>query len=191
MAENQDLNPEQVPETPEAAAAEEKEPKRKKNKKEKAGDAQELAALQQKLDESDDKAQELNNRLLRTAAEYENFRKRSQKEQDAAFNNGVAHAAVQLLPVLDTLDAAAQAETTDEEYKKGVLMTLAKCQEVFKCLGIAEIEAFKQPFDPELHNAVMQQPAEGCECGTVTQVMQKGYKMGDKVIRHAMVAVAP
>lgn len=154
-------------------------------------DEAKLAALEQQLEDAKKAQDELKNNLLRTAAEYENFRKRSQKEHDAAFSNGVNHAVVKLLPIIDTLDAAANAETTDEDYKKGVLMTLAQCEEIFKSLGITEIDALNQPFDPEFHDACMQQPCEGVESGTVTMVMKKGYKQGDKVVRHAVVAVAP
>lgn len=129
--------------------------------------------------------------LLRTAAEYENFRKRSAREQDAAFNNGVGFAVSQILAILDTLDMAANAPTTDENYKKGVIMTLDKAAAAFKVLKVEEIPALGLPFDPEVHSAVMQQPAaEGQESGTVVQVFQKGYKLGDKVVRHATVVVA-
>lgn len=129
--------------------------------------------------------------LLRTAAEYENFRKRSAREQDAAFNNGVGFAVSQILAILDTLDMAANAPTTDENYKKGVMMTLDKAAAAFKVLKVEEIPALGLPFDPEVHSAVMQQPAaEGQESGTVVQVFQKGYKLGDKVVRHATVVVA-
>lgn len=156
-----------------------------------SGSEAQLAALEQKLTEAEEHSAALNERMMRTAAEYENYRKRSQKEFESAFGNGVSHAAFELLVVLDTLDAAANTETEDEEYKRGVLLTLAKCQEVFKKLGILEIEALGQPFNPELHNAVMQDEGEDAESGTITKVMQKGYVMHDKVVRYAMVAVAP
>lgn len=152
---------------------------------------QRIASAEAKLAEAELRATELNDRLMRTAAEYENHRKRSARETESAFKNGVCFSAEELLPVLDTLNAAAAVPTTDEEYKKGVILTLAKCEEVFEKLGITEIEADGKPFDPELHNAVMQKEAEGAESGTITVVMQKGYKLGDRVIRHAMVAVAP
>ena len=152
---------------------------------------QRISAAEERVKAAEQKTGELNERLLRLAAEYENHRKRSQKEHDNAFNNGVCFSANQLLPIIDTLGMAAGAESTDEEYKKGVLLTLSKCEEVFAKLGITEIEAQGQPFDPAFHDACMQQPAEGAESGTVTAVIQKGYKMGDKVIRHAVVAVAP
>ena len=143
-----------------------------------------MEQLEKKLAESKDT-------LLRTAAEYENFRKRSAREHDAAFDNGVSFSVTALLPVLDTLELAANAETADESYKKGVLMTLEQCHTAFDKMGVKEIEALGKPFDPELHAAVMQQPAtEECPSGTVAQVMQKGYLLHDKVVRHAMVAVA-
>ena len=130
-------------------------------------------------------------RLLRTAAEYDNFRKRSAREQDAAFGNGVAHAVSQILSILDTLEMAEAAPTADENFKKGVTLTLEKAKAAFEALKVEEIPALGQPFDPAVHNAVMQKAAEnGEESGTVLQVFQKGYKLGDKVIRHATVIVA-
>ncbi|MGD9559688.1 MAG: nucleotide exchange factor GrpE [Oscillospiraceae bacterium] len=165
--------------------------KKKAPKAKAAAPAGEVAALEEKLAAAQAERDATNDQLLRTVAEYDNFRKRSQKEHDAAFNNGVGHAAFQLLPVLDTLEAAAQAQTTDEEYKKGVLMTLAKCEEIFEKLGIREIDALGQPFDPELHNACMQEACDGAQSGTVTKVMQKGYTQNGRVVRHAVVAVAP
>lgn len=173
--------------------SEAKEPT-KKEKKQKGNATQleaSLAAAETKLQKSEDTISELKDSLLRTAAEYENYRKRSQKEQESAFSNGIGYAAGEMLPILDTLEAAANAETADEEYKKGVVMTLNKCTEVFAKLNIHEITALGENFNPELHNAVMQQPVEGVESGVITQVMQKGYTLNDKVIRHAMVAVAP
>lgn len=186
---------ESVEETVQNQTAESKTEKQSKKTEKKKGESggshAELAAAQQKAQAAEEKVEELKNSLLRTAAEYDNYRKRTQKEQESSFQNGVAHAAEALLPILDTLDAAAQAPTTDEEYKKGVMLTLAKSQEVFEKLGIHEIEAMGQPFDPNLHNAVMQQPAEGAESGIITLVMQKGYTLNERVIRHSMVAVAP
>lgn len=177
--------------TPEKEQTKEAAPKGKKTKASTADTEAKLAATEQQLSDSEEKMSELQQTLMRTAAEYDNFRKRSQREQKSSFNNGVSYAVTELLPLLDTLDAAAQAESTDEEYKKGVLLTLTKCEEIFNKLGIHEIEALDCPFDPELHNAVMQEEAEGAEPGTITRVMQKGYQLGDKVIRHSMVAVAP
>lgn len=150
-----------------------------------------LAAVKTKLEKMEKELADAKETLLRTAAEYDNFRKRSAKEHDAAFDNGVSFSVSALLPVLDTLELAANAPTADESYKKGVMMTLTKCKEAFDKMGVCEIEAQGQPFDPSLHAAVMQQPAaEDVESGTILQVMQKGYKLHDKVIRFATVVVA-
>ena len=164
----------------------------KKHGKEKKKDlAAELEAAKAAAAAAEAALSAAKDQLLRTAAEYENFRKRSAREQDAAFNNGVGFAVSQILAILDTLDMAANAPTTDENYKKGVMMTLDKAAAAFKVLKVEEIPALGLPFDPEVHSAVMQQPAaEGQESGTVVQVFQKGYKIGDKIIRHAMVVVA-
>ena len=149
------------------------------------------AALQAKLEASEKKNAELKDQLLRTAAEYDNYRKRSQREADQKFNDGVSHAVTQILGILDTLDMAANAACADENYKKGVMMTLDKAAKALENLHITEIEALEKPFDPNFMNAVQQVPAaEGQESGTVVQVFQKGYKIGDKIIRHAMVVVA-
>ena len=150
-----------------------------------------VQALEAKLDAAEKKAAELKDRLLRTAAEYDNFRKRSAREQDASFNNGVGFAVSQILNILDTLEMAAAAPTSDENYKKGVTLTLDKAAAALAALKVEEIPAQGQPFDPNLHAAVQQVPAgEGVESGTVVQVYQKGYRLGDRVVRHATVVVA-
>ena len=95
-----------------------------------------------------------------------------------------------MLPLIDTLEMAANADSTDENYKKGVQMTLNKAYAVLKELGLEEIPAQDQPFDPQLHSAVMQQPVEGVPAGTVVQVYQKGYTLNGKVVRHTMVVVS-
>ena len=171
-----------APEAPKAEKAEEKHACKHRH---------ETAALQAKLEAAEKKNDELKNQLLRTAAEYENYRKRSQREADQKFNDGVSHAVTQILSILDTLDMAANAACSDENYKKGVTMTLDKAAKAFEALNITEIDALNKPFDPNFMNAVQQVPAaEGQESGSVVQVFQKGYKIGDKIIRHAMVVVA-
>jgi len=174
----------QEPETEMPAKAE------KPSKKEKKA-AAELEALKAKLEAAEKKAGEVKDQLLRTAAEYDNYRKRSVREADQKFNDGVSHAVGQILTILDTLDMAANAACTDENYKKGVVMTLDKAGQALAALHIDEIEALGKPFDPNFMNAVQQVPAaEGQESGTVVQVFQKGYKIGDRIIRHATVVVA-
>ena len=166
------------------APAPEKAPKHEKKHRE-------TAVLEAKLDAAEKKADDLKGQLLRTAAEYDNYRKRSQREADQKFNDGVSHAVTQILGILDTLNMAANAVCTDDNYKKGVMMTLDKAGQALEKLNITEIEAQDKPFDPNLMNAVQQvPPQDGQESGTVVQVFQKGYKIGDKIIRHATVVVA-
>lgn len=190
---NSELENTPVAEENAAPVPEEKGRRKKGGKKADSADAEaRLAAAEAQLADAQQKADEIKSTLMRTAAEYENYRKRSQREQECSFGNGIGHAACALLPIIDTLEAAAHADSSDEEYKKGVLLTLTKCEEVFKKLGIEEINALGEGFDPELHNAVMQDEAtEGIDPGTVTKVLQKGYTLNGKVIRHVMVAVAP
>lgn len=187
---NTAAQPEQAAEAPETEAKEQTaEAVSKAEKKEKHHHTE--AALQAKLEASEKKNTELKDQLLRTAAEYDNYRKRSQREADQKFNDGISHAVTQILGILDTLDMAANAACTDENYKKGVMMTLDKAAKALENLHITEIEALSKPFDPNFMNAVQQvPPAEGQESGTVVQVFQKGYKIGDKIIRHATVVVA-
>lgn len=185
----------QTPETqqqPETQAGQEspKEPEQpsKKEKKKKTG---ELEVLKAQLEAAQAQAKAAEDRLLRTAAEYDNYRKRTTAEKDARFNDGVSFALTQILEILDTLDMAANAPCADESYKKGVTMTLDKAAKAMEKLRVEEIPALGQPFDPNLHAAVQQVPAaEGQESGQVVQVYQKGYKLGDKIIRHATVVVA-
>ena len=180
-----------APET-EAKAPEQEAPKAEKPEaKHEDKHHHETAALQAKLDEAETKNEELKNQLLRTAAEYENYRKRSTREADQKFNDGVSFAVNQIIPILDTLEMAANAPTTDENYKKGVTMTLDKAAKALNALHVEEIEALGKPFDPNFMNAVQQIPApDGQESGTVITVYQKGYKLGDKIVRHATVVVA-
>ena len=180
---------EQQAAAPEAEEAEKADGKKKDgffNKK-----ARELEAVKAKLDAAEKNANQAKDQLLRMAAEYENYRKRSTREADQKFNDGVSYAVNQIIPILDTLDMAANAPTTDENYKKGVTMTLDKAAKALDALHVEEIEALGKPFDPNFMNAVQQIPApDGQESGTVITVYQKGYKLGDKIVRHATVVVA-
>ena len=167
-------------------AAPEKDKKEKDSKKH----AAELEAAKARAEAAEKEAAEAKDRLLRTAAEYENFRKRSAREADQKFGDGVSHAVNQILGILDTLDMAANAPCADENYKKGVCMTLDKAEQALAKLNISEIEALGKEFDPNTMNAVQQVPAQdGQESGVVANVFQKGYMLGDKIIRHATVVV--
>ena len=150
-----------------------------------------LEAAKAKLEAAEQEAAQTKEKLLRMAAEYDNYRKRSTREADQKFNDGISFAVNQIIPILDTLDMAANAPTTDENYKKGVVMTLDKAAKALEALHVEEIEALGKPFDPNFMNAVQQIPApDGQESGTVVTVYQKGYKLGDKIVRHATVVVA-
>lgn len=129
-------------------------------------------------------------KYLRLLAEYDNFRKRSIQEKLNAFSDATAKAALEVISVIDNFERAMAADCTDENYKKGVEMIYGQFTEVIKKLGVEEIEALGKEFDPNLHNAVSQVEDENFGENTVSQVYQKGYKLGDKVIRCAMVVVA-
>ena len=129
-------------------------------------------------------------RFLRLAAEYDNYRKRTAKEKEALWAQAKADTAVAFLPVYDNLERALKQETADEAYKKGVEMTMNQLKEVFSKLGITEIDALGKPFDPNLHNAIMHVEDENFGENTVAEVFQAGFMLGEKVIRFAMVKVA-
>lgn len=143
--------------------------------------------------EADKAAAELasmKDQLLRTMAEYDNFRKRSAREKDALRAEIVTNVTSKFLPVLDNLERALQTECSDENYKKGVEMIGGSFLETLKGLGVEEIVSDGAPFDPNLHQAVQRVDDSELESGTVVQTFAKGYKIGDKVIRFAMVSVA-
>lgn len=137
------------------------------------------------------KCDELNDRYLRLAAEYDNFRKRSQREREGVHADAVSHAVKALLPTYDNLERALKAETADAEYKKGVELTMTQLTESLKGLNVTVIEAAAgTPFDPNLMNAVMHVEDDALGENVVAEVFQQGFQIGDKVIRHAMVKVA-
>ena len=127
---------------------------------------------------------------LRLAAEYDNFRKRTIKEKEASYGNGKADAVAKMLPVYDNLERALNQETTDAAYKKGVEMTMAELVKIFTALGVEIFGNVGDEFDPNLHNAVMHIENEELPENSISAVFQKGFKIGDKVVRFAMVQVA-
>lgn len=129
-------------------------------------------------------------KFLRLAAEYDNFRKRNQKEREALYTDIRANTISELLPVYDNLERALAAECTDEAFYKGVEMTMNQLKSIFDGMGVTEIPAVGEKFDPNLHNAVMRIEAENTESGTIVAEFQKGFKLGDKIIRFSMVQVA-
>lgn len=127
---------------------------------------------------------------LRVAAEFDNFRKRTVKEKEASYGNGKADAVAKMLPVYDNLERALQQETADAAYKKGVEMTMNELVKILTGLGVEIFGQVGDPFDPQLHNAVMHIESDELEENVIAQVFQKGFKIGDKVVRFAMVQVA-
>ena len=183
--------PETAPEEKTAAAAPEQAAAEAAPEEDKKKDGGWFNKKARELDAAEKNAAQAKDQLLRMAAEYDNYRKRSTREADQKFSDGVSHAVEKIIPILDTLDMAANAPTTDENYKKGVVMTLDKAAKALEALHVEEIEVLGKPFDPNFMNAVQQIPApDGQESGTVITVYQKGYKLGDKIVRHATVVVA-
>ncbi len=127
---------------------------------------------------------------LRLAAEYDNFRKRTAKEKEASYSNGKADAVAKLLPIYDNLERALNQPTEDAAYKKGVEMTMTELLKIFSGLGVEVFGNVGDAFDPNLHNAVMHLEDESLGENTVAMVFQKGFQIGDKVVRFAMVQVA-
>ena len=127
---------------------------------------------------------------LRLAADYDNFRKRTIKEKEQSYGNGKADAIEKLLPVYDNLERALNQPTEDEAYKKGVEMTMNQLVGIFAGLGVEIFGNVGDAFDPNIHNAVMHTEDDSVAENTITQVFQKGFKLGEKIVRFAMVQVA-
>ena len=180
-AEEPELNEEAElpPETPAEEAAEEAKPEETKQEEKKPAETKkpdELAAL--------------NDRYLRLCAEYDNFRKRSQKEKDALYGDVRANALKAFLPVYDNLVRALAQPTEDEAYKKGVEMIMAQFNSIMEKQGVTPMDCLGKKFDPAFHNAVMHvdDPEKGEN--EIVEVFQQGFVMGDRIVRHAMVKVA-
>ena len=173
---------------------EEKEEKPAKAEKKKVKKLEaELAQIEKALVEKDASFAELNETYLRLAAEYDNFRKRSAKEREGIYTDACCDVLTQILPILDTLERAAQYSTEEDAETpmgKGLALTLKSFSETMAKLGVTEIEALGKPFDPNLHNAVMHVEDEAAGDGEIVEVFMKGYAKGDKVLRYSMVKVA-
>ena len=127
---------------------------------------------------------------LRLAAEFDNFRKRTAKEKELSYANGKSDAVEKLLPVYDNLERALNQACEDAAYKKGVEMTMNELVKIFTALGVEIFGQVGDAFDPTIHNAVMHAEDESLGENTISQVFQKGFKLGDKIVRFAMVQVA-
>ena len=166
---------------PEAEAA--KQPEEKKHEDAKQQEASEFEKAQQALAQEHDS-------YLRLAAEYDNYRKRSQKEKDNLYTEIRSETVEKFLPVYDNLERALAQETQDAAFKKGVEMTMSQLVSVMEKLGVESFGAAGDHFDPQLHNAVMHIEDESLGENVIAEVFQKGFKVGEKVVRFAMVKVA-
>lgn len=166
---------------PEAEDA--KQPEEKKHEDAKQQEASEFGKAQQALAQEHDS-------YLRLAAEYDNYRKRSQKEKDNLYTEIRSETVEKFLPVYDNLERALAQETQDAAFKKGVEMTMNQLVSVMEKLGVESFGAAGDHFDPQLHNAVMHIEDESLGENVIAEVFQKGFKVGEKVVRFAMVKVA-
>ena len=157
----------------------------------------EIAELESKLsaavsdkEKESGKVRDFNTMYVRLQSDFDNYRKRTAEQLGRAKNDGIAEALIKMIPVLDVMTQALRM-ITDEKVAEGVSMINRQVLEAFNAFGVTEIPALGKPFDPELHNAVMQVPAARPEDeGMVMEVLQKGYRMGDRILRHSVVKVA-
>ena len=174
---------EDTAETENAQDAEETETKEKKDG---------IFGKKKKKDKKDEQIEDLNDRLRRQMAEFDNFRKRSEKEKSQMFDMGARSIIEKVLPVVDNFErglAAVPEEQKDDAFVTGMDKVYKQMMTEFDSIGVKPIEAVGQEFNPDLHNAVMQVESEEYEPGVVAQELQKGYMYKDTVVRHSMVAV--
>ena len=188
----ENTTPETAAETKETEAA----PKQEAAKKKKKNDDAAKKLLAEYLEENDKLKAELAEQKdmhLRLMAEYENFRKRTASEKSAIYSDTTAEVVEKFLPVLDNLERAAGCSTEtdgDSAIRQGVEMVLRSFNEIFEKLGVSEIPSLGEQFDPNVHNAVMKEDDPEKDENVITEVFQKGYRIGDKIIRYSMVKVA-
>ena len=178
-------------EVKEPAAEEPKAEAKKADRKEKRQDKKDAKKKDsEKLEQLEQENAALNDKYLRLCAEYDNFRRRSQKEKDNLYGDVKANAVSSFLPVYDNLERALKQGTEDEAFRKGVEMIMTQFCATLEKLGVTPIECLGEKFDPTLHNAVMHVDDEEKGENEIVEVFQKGFMLGDKVIRFAMVKVA-
>ena len=185
--------PEETRENPAGEGADKKADKKEEKKDKKFGrkkDDERVAALEKEKEALEKDKAALNDKYLRICAEYDNFRRRSQKEKDGLYGEVKANTVLQFLPVYDNLERALKQGTEDEAYRKGVEMIMTQFANTLEKLGVKKIESLGQTFDPKLHNAVMHVDDESQGENVIVDVFQEGFMLGDKVIRFAMVKVA-
>ena len=152
--------------------------------------ADEVIELKKQIEAQKVQIDETEDRLKRVAAEFDNYKKRSSKEKDGLYNSLVGDIVSNFLPIIDNLEKAVEAETKDEEYRKGIELVLKQFKDVLSSRGVTEIETVGKTFDPEVHEAVssVQDDTKGEK--EIVQEYRKGYMIGNRVIRHSMVIVA-
>ena len=150
----------------------------------------ELKSLKEKLAKQKEDLEDKDDRIKRLMAEFENFKKRSDKERTGLYNSVMGDVITSLLPVLDNLEKAAKTETKDEQYKNGIEMVVNQFKDVLKNNGVTEIEAVGKKFDPSLHEAVSLVQDANLGEKEVKEEFRKGYMIGDRVLRHSLVVVA-
>ena len=186
------MNPQ---ETPKEAEIEEiaREAETAESQEAPAAEEAPAAADKTELEAAQEKAAEYLAMAQRVQADFENFRRRNESVRADSFGEGKRDVAAAMLPVLDNLERAAEAaeKSQDEALRSGVNLVLKQMNEVYAKLDVKPIDRMGEKFDPNLENAILQGTAEDGEPGTVCQVLQKGYMMGDRVLRHAMVKVVP
>ena len=162
--------------------------KTKKAKEEKEEKAEEVVeeTVEEKAEEKDD----FKDKYIRLMADFDNFKKRTQKEVTSTYTNAVTDTVEKLLPVMDNFERAMISADENDEFAKGISMIYKQLKEVFDTIGVKEIEALGKTFDPNIHNAVMHVDDEEKGEGEIVEEFMKGYMLKDKVIRHSVVKVA-
>lgn len=166
------------------------EPTMKVEEQPKSEEEKIIMDLQKKVEEQRVEIDENEDRIKRLMAEFENFKKRADKERQGLYNSVMGDVITSLLPVIDNLEKAVEAKTEDEQYKNGVEMCLNQFKDVLKANGVTEIEAVGKQFDPSIHEAVSSVVDETLGTQIIKQEYRKGYMIGDKVLRHSLVVVA-
>lgn len=195
MSEEVNLNPEEILQEQEEAADSIAEEKKDTDEKTAFGKKKlnaEISRLKVLLDEKEAMYEDMKNRALRTAAEFDNYKKRTAREMESIFTDAKCDAIKNILPVVDNFERALGASVCDScnQYKEGVNLIYKQLMEVLSSLGVEEIKALGEPFNPELHNAVMHIDDDNKAESEIVEVFQKGYKIENKVLRYCMVKVA-
>lgn len=165
-------------------------PNMKFEKEAQSEEEQKIMDLQNALEQLKADNDEKDDRIKRLMAEFENFKKRSNKEREGLYSSVMGEVVLQILPVIDNLEKAVESKTEDQDYKNGIILVLEQLKETLKKNGVTEIEAVGKPFDPSLHEAISMVEDPNLGEKIVQQEYRKGYMIGDKVLRHSMVIVA-